>query len=62
MVSGHESTYQVLRQIVALDLEKEALVVALSARSTRRCRPTPTWNAGWPTARGPCSTRPSTTR
>jgi hypothetical protein len=34
MVSGHESTYQVLRQIVALDLEKEALVVALSARSS----------------------------
>lgn len=33
MVSGHESTYRVLRQIVALDLEKEALVVALSARS-----------------------------
>ncbi|MCO5977693.1 putative bifunctional diguanylate cyclase/phosphodiesterase [Ideonella oryzae] len=33
MVSSHESTHQVLRQIVALDQEKDALVVALSARS-----------------------------
>ena len=33
MVTGHESTHQVLRQIVTLDQEKEALVVALSARS-----------------------------
>ena len=33
MVSGHESNHRVLREIVTLDQEKEALLVALSARS-----------------------------
>lgn len=33
MVSSHESSNAVLRQIISLDQEKEALVVALSARS-----------------------------